>query len=212
MSPVDTDVSELSELPYYRDTRCEEVEDILRAGSKYSSCAVERLKQIDEFQEFGDLFDVQDENENHLVYLYEHEVDTLDNAELAVFAFVQEEREKASDGLVKWWGLGFILIILGMAGILTGLLLYAAFSFLAPIFPFWLFLSMLFQLAGGGIFLIQNQAMKNRRRDIDIIYASENASFLKALTKLASLSEATSKVSDSYKDRLLFVEEKIGMS
>ncbi|MFW9980259.1 MAG: hypothetical protein ACFFEJ_19410, partial [Candidatus Thorarchaeota archaeon] len=109
MSPVDTDVSELSELPYYRDTRCEEVEDILRAGSKYSSCAVERLKQIDEFQEFGDLFDVQDENENHLVYLYEHEVDTLDNAELAVFAFVQEEREKASDGLVKWWGLGFIL-------------------------------------------------------------------------------------------------------
>ncbi len=210
--PVEGDVSELSELTYYRDTRCEELEDILKTSSKYSSCAVQRMKQIDEFQELGDMFDVQDKDENHRVWLYEHEVDTLDHAELAVFTFVQEEREKVSYDLDKWWGLGFILIVLGMAGTVTSLLLNAAFPYLTPIFPFWMVLSLLAMMTGGATFVIQNQAMKIRKRDIDIKYASENASFLNALTKLAPLSEATSKVSDSYEDRLHSVEKKLGKS
>jgi hypothetical protein len=170
------------------------------------------MKQIEEFQESGDLFDVQDENENHRVWLHEHEVNTLNHEELTVFAFVQEEREKASYDLDKRWALGFILIVLGMAGTVTTMLLYNAFSYLAPIFPFGMALSMLFMMTGGSIFLIQDHTMKTRKRDIDIRYALENASFLNALTKLAPLSEATNKVNDSYEDRLRSIEKKLGTS
>lgn len=169
---------------------------------------------MEEFQEFGDQFEVQDDDENHLVWLYEHEVDTLEPAELALFAFVQEEREKVSDSLLKWWGLSFCLSLIGIfgfAGVLFSVIipLIMPFTSFEPLFPLWFALSILVLPTGISTFLVQRQIEITRKRGIDIKFALENDSFLSVLRKLAPLSDATSKISDSYSEKLHFVEEKL---
>ncbi len=203
------DISDLPDMAYYRDQRCEELEGILGESPDYKDCVVKRFNQLEEFKEQGDPFDVQDATGEHLVWLFQHEVDTLDASEIVVFSAVQRERERASESMVKWIVLTLILLFIGSVGIATTLVLWFMFTSFSPLFPFLFPLSVLVLVCGILVFYIEKRVSESMGRDIDFRYASENPAFLSALQKLAPLSDPKNDLVEDYNKRLTSLEEEM---
>ncbi len=206
---VEVDASSLPELAFYRDQQCEELEKVLRASSEYRDAVVRRLRQLKEYQNQGDPYDVQDATGKHRLWLYTIEVKTLDNSEIVAFATVQEEREKKADSLIKWLLTGVLLSVLGVSGVVLTLLLDVLFPSFSQQFPAVSVITVLVLLSGVSVLALYRRAYKSMRRKIDISWALENTPFLNALRKLAALSSSRRELARDYDERFRAVEDEM---
>ena len=86
---VKINVDDLEELALYRDERCDELEGVIRKNPRFKDCMVRRLRNIEEYREQGDPFEIRDAGETHIAWIYEYEVDLLDDEEITWYISAQ---------------------------------------------------------------------------------------------------------------------------
>lgn len=204
---VEVDVSDLIELVYFRDKRCEEIEEVLRKDPKYAECIVKR-RHFDKDWEL-DPFVIQDSEGKDLVTLDTWEVDALSNSELLSYTDIQINREQ-HEYLEGFMLFIMILIIIGPLGVV-----FSIGEIVSPsgtMNPIILAIGLTFDL----IFLLsvirfyrKRKDVISKKRHIDLIAARENSTFLDALRKLASLSNIDEWKREEYMSRLQCIEDSL---
>ncbi|TFG99012.1 hypothetical protein E4H12_04220 [Candidatus Thorarchaeota archaeon] len=204
---VEVDVSDLNELDYYIDQKCEELEEMLRKDTKFIEYRVKR-------QHWGgdgefDTFVIQDTEGVDLVSLNTWEIETLSEDEICSYADVQIQRERHSY-LESAFVFVLILVIFGTIGVISILLELAFSTGSVDTIP------VLISLASGIVVLFSTILFYRKRarvifekHQIDVAAARENTAFLSALRKLASLTGEEVWMLDEFKDRLKYIEDTL---
>ncbi|MFW9768845.1 MAG: hypothetical protein ACFFF9_11545 [Candidatus Thorarchaeota archaeon] len=204
---VEVDVSDLTELAYYIDKRCNDFEKMLEANPKYAEYTVKRQHFGEDWQ--LDPYVIQNPQGEDLVYLEVWEMDTLSDSELVSYIEVQMNREKIDDSK------GALPFAIGVICLLPSAIFFSIMEIISPSdqvisFPLGISLASVsvFLLLGGRFYKFRRDAM-SKRHHIDVMAAKENLTFLHALRKLASsASNKESWKGDEYVKRLKHIEDE----
>ncbi len=204
---VEVDASDLPDLTYYRDERCQDIEGMLRETSEYTDCVVKRCHQPSEFQEYGDPFAIQDSEEEILAWIYEWEVNALNKPELIALIGVRSERGKISDSAIPLQFGGGFAVFFGIC--MVGAQLILSLMGNAPPVEIFFVPGVLLVFIGLIVFFVGSRRDRGRKKELDIETAKSDPSFLSALRKLASIADTEYKDAGEFAERLRKVEKEI---
>ncbi|MFW9810752.1 MAG: hypothetical protein ACFFE6_15355 [Candidatus Thorarchaeota archaeon] len=201
---VEVDVSDLTELTYFIDKKCEEIEKILRRDSKYAEYAVKRQHFGEDWQ--LDPYVIQDPGGEDLVYLDVWEIDALNEFELFAYSEVQMNKERIrSKGAVSFSVAVLVLlpiaIFLPISDLISPSGSVVSFTSIAALASFLVIL-----LLGIRFYKSRNDAT-SKKRVIDLVAAREDSTFLDALRRLASLTNIDDWKREEYMKRLQYIED-----
>jgi len=206
---VEVDISDLEELDYYIDQKCEELEQVLREDPQFTECRVKR-------QHWGgdgefDTFVIQNADGVDLIELNTWEVEPLDETEILSYVDVKIRRESHSY-LESAFLFILILAIFGTAGVMFILFEFALYNGTLDIEPIIIsFASFVIVLLTTIWFYRKRKHVMNEKNQIDVLAAREDLVFLSALRKLASLTGEEVWMLDEFKSRLKFIEDSLGV-
>lgn len=203
------DASDLIDGVYFIDERCEELEEIFRKDPKYEDCKV-RHQHIGDGEFELDPFVIRNSEGERLVTLETWEVDALSDLELLSYTDVQISREQND---YSGSALAFIIIVILLgptAAVLSLMAIFSLLGSLAPLVSTIVGALDLIILLSGIIFYRKRKGLASAKRDIDLVAARENSTFLFALRKLASLSDVSNWKQKEYTERLKCIE--VGLS
>jgi len=204
---VEIDVSDLTELTYFIDKKCGELQEKVRKNPAFAEYVVKR-QHFDEDWEL-DPFVIQDTERNDLVSLDVLEVEVLNESELHAFIDVQVNREQYDYAGTT---LAFILVLI-LAGPFAGLFsISVVVGWLNPYNITIALLSDIILVASVARFYSKRKHAITIRQRIDVVAAREGLCFLSAMRKLASLSELYEWKRKEYEDRLKYIEEALSGS
>jgi hypothetical protein len=203
---VEVDVSDLTELAYYIDKRCKDLEELLETDAKYAEYMVKR-------QHFGedlqlDPYVIQNPKGEDLIYLEVWEIDTLSESELVAYIEVQMSIEQINVSK------GSVPFVIGVICLLPSAIFFSIMEISSPSgqvisLPFVISFASIFILLILGVrFYKFRQDAMSKRRTIDLTAAGENLMFLNALRTLASLSTKDNWKKEEYVRRLKYIEDK----
>ena len=200
----EVDASDLPQLSYYRDERCQEFEEILGNTSEYADCVVKRLRQSEEFPEWGDPFSIHSSEGDVLVWIYDWELDALSESELLAFIPVRRKRGEISEATVPLQFGGGFAAFFGVCMIVAQIIL----SLIGMVIPIEILFipGMLLIFIGWIVLSLGSRRDRVRKTELDIEVARKNPAFLDALRKLASLTDTKNKAIAEYSQRLGVIE------
>ncbi|MFW9788058.1 MAG: hypothetical protein ACFFE1_10310 [Candidatus Thorarchaeota archaeon] len=204
---VEVDVSDLTDLAYYIDGKCKHLEELLRSNPKYAEYLVKRQHFGDDWQ--LDPYIIQDLKGEDLIYLEIWEIDALSDSELLAYIEVQMSKGLIdnSEGafplviaLIVFLPFGLFFSIIEMISSSGPRLSFTlAIGLAATLIPF---------LLGIRFYRIRQSAIF-KKRNIDLMAAREDTTFLDAIRRLASLTNVDNWKREEYERRLQFIEDTL---
>lgn len=205
---VRVDLADIEELAEYQDKSCQELEGILTKDSRYEGSIVKRVRMEKTAPELKDPFDIQTPDGEHMVWLYEWEMETLDEPEILSYLEVQRKKEQLLDThLFRELGSFVVIFIGGIVVVIDVIFIFAGMAAQTAINFFPIALLVLF--SGLILEFVSRRRRRGSEKKLDIDSAKEDSVFLNALRKLAVLSGSGNKELDQYSERLEEVEKAL---
>ncbi|MHA3964740.1 MAG: hypothetical protein AM325_014510 [Candidatus Thorarchaeota archaeon SMTZ1-45] len=206
---VRIDLADIEERTQYRDDMSEKLEDMLRKSSKFQGCIVKRVRLEREAPELRNPFDIQYSDGTHAVWLYEWEIQALDEQEILSYLEVQKGREKQLDSYHFWDIISFSVSAIGVIAVFLDLMFMIYLGNTERLILDFLTVA-LFILGSGLVLVYVNSIRKSsNERWLDTVSAKNDPLFLEALRKLATLSGTGKRELDQYAKRLKEVEKAL---
>ena len=205
---IQIDLEDLEDFTEYSDGNCEHLERILRETSAFEGCRVKRIRLQLEAPELKDPFDIQDNQGEHLAWLYIWEIEALSVEQIQVFARVQKDREKNSD---RYLGTQIVAAVLSLMGLIF-IIIQVVVPLIGPgillPLPFYL-ISAIILTIGLVVLIVTQKRKKSRFAEIDLNAARESSEFIDALRELAHLYACKGKEMEDYQQRLEELDAQI---
>ena len=195
----EVDISDLSFGTYYRDDKCEELEESIRNDPKYAECAVKRLYwdvPIDQSP-----FAILDKNGDEIMMLERWEVDAMNDSEILSFIEVQLKRDGYSDRLELVSFLAFLTSVMIMGAFPISVLIFGYDAVLTSVSGLLMTAIIMF-LISGPVYYMRHRNTNSKKRHIDMEAVRRNSIFLQALRNLAAVPESEYVDSKEYVKRL----------
>ncbi len=202
---VEIDISDIPIGSFYTDERSKRIEMIIRDKEEYVQFIVKRYRGQEDPSHDG--YIVMDETENAWVWMYEWEVDVLNDAEIMSYVTVTKETSQRPDPTENW----MIISSLFAALFITFLILLFIPDF-PPIYDF-IIGTMLVFLGGtvitGWMYRGKYRAHKQSEKEFEIATMTRHPLFLESIRKFAALENISESQSEIYLERIQEIESKM---
>jgi hypothetical protein len=202
---VEIDVSDIPYGSFYTDARSKRVERIIQNKEEYSTFIVKRYRR--EQDPSLDIYIAMDETENYWVWMYEWEIDALDDDEIFSYVTVTKETSQRPDPTQHFLIASSFSIALFLS-LLICIIIVPEVSTNSIILGVML-VSLITSFITGGIFRGKNREHMQNEREFEAAMITRHPLYHESLRKFSALSNISESQRENYLERIQETDAKM---